>query len=817
MNVSMRIGFGSTIKLVSFDESQVVKNSDHGTRSQSENKVGSPHGFIIHWIVISKNIKKVTKVIDVENWQIDNSQVLKWIVSLIVWNSSVSSTKSTIQKCLQVNLQDDDVAWWVNSGSTVHVCKDRCWFKTYESLNDGSILHMENKSTTLVHGRGCVDLRLNIISDNVGPAFMSTLKQNDSILWHARLGHVHYKRMQDVSKDGLILAFDMHIEKLEVRAHNLDDDVAWWVNSGSTVHVCKDRYLRLNIIFDNVGSAFMSTSKLNDSILWHVRMGHCKTCMLTKITKKPFQNVKRKIEVLELIHSDLCDLHATPSLGNKKYFVTFIDDVYRFCYVYLLHSKDEALDKFKVFKTEVELQQRSLIKRFRTDRGGEYMDTLYFQSVGIIHETTVAYTPQQNGKSKRKNRVLKEMVNSMFSYSGLSQGFWGEVMLTVCYLLNRVSNKRNMITSYELWTKKKPNLSYLRVWGCRAVVRLPDPKLKNLVAINSIIESRDAIFDEHRFSSVPIPSQRSLEKGTEDSGGSVFPKKTTDGVVDGTVEKFKARLVIQGFKQKSGIDYFDTYALVMDVKTTFLNGELEEEVYMNQPLGFIMPGNENKVYKLIKSLYGLTQAPKFSIKDMREADVILSIRIKHESNRITISQSHYIEKVLKKFNYLDYTLVSTPMDTCEKLMPNNGLVVSQFEYSRVIGCLMYAMTCTRPDIAFIMGKLSRYTSNPGTQNWQAIQRVLKYLKKIMDYRLIYTGYLSMLEGYTVASWISNTEDNSSTSGWVFLLAAGKEAEWLKNMLLEIPLWVKPIAPISIRCDSAATLAKAYSQMYNGKC
>ena len=82
----------------------------------------------------------------------------------------------------------------------------------------------------------------------------------------------------------------------------------------------------------------------------------CKTCMLTKITKKPFQGVKRETELLELIHSDLCDLHATPSVGNKKYFVTCIDDASRFCYVYLLHTKDEALDKFKVFKTEVELQ-----------------------------------------------------------------------------------------------------------------------------------------------------------------------------------------------------------------------------------------------------------------------------------------------------------------------------------------------------------------------------------------------------------------------------------------------------------------------------
>ncbi|GKG07745.1 hypothetical protein Tco_0330714, partial [Tanacetum coccineum] len=105
------------------------------------------------------------------------------------------------------------------------------------------------------------------------------------------------------------------------------------------------------------------------------------------------------------------------------------------------------------------------------------------------------------------------------------------------------------------------------------------------------------------------------------------------------------------------------------------------------------------------------------------------------------------------------------MVTSEKPMPNNGQVVSQLEYSRVIGCLMYAMTCTRPDIAFVMGKLSRYTSNPGTQHWQAIKRVLKYSKKTMDYRLAYTGYPSVLKGYTDASWISNTENNSPTNAW----------------------------------------------------
>ena len=82
--------------------------------------------------------------------------------------------------------------------------------------------------------------------------------------------------------------------------------------------------------------------------------------------------------------------------------------------------------------------------------------------------------------AERKNRVLKDMVNAMLSYSGLRNSFWGEAMLTANYLLNRVPSKRNRSTPYELWFKRKPNLHYLRIWGCRAVVRLTDPKRKTL-------------------------------------------------------------------------------------------------------------------------------------------------------------------------------------------------------------------------------------------------------------------------------------------------------------------------------------------------
>ncbi|GJU52704.1 zinc finger, CCHC-type containing protein [Tanacetum coccineum] len=243
----------------------------------------------------------------------------------------------------------------------------------------------------------------------------------------------------------------------------------------------------------------------------------------------------------------------------------------------------------------------------------------------------------------------------------------------------------------------------------------------------------------------------------------------------------------------------------------FLNCDLDEEVYMKQPEGFIMPGNEHKVCKLVKSLYGLKQEPKqrhqkfdevvlssgfhlnqsdkcvyskfdrsgkgviiclyvddmligtdqnqvdetkkflsskFSMKDMGEADVILGIKIKREAKGIVITQSHYIDKILKKFNREDCSPVSTHMDPVEKLKPNTGKPVDQLKYSRAIGCLMYAMTSTRPDIAYVVGRLSRFTSNPSRQHWKAITRVFKYLRGTKDYGLSYVGYPSVLEGYS---------------------------------------------------------------------
>ena len=87
--------------------------------------------------------------------------------------------------------------------------------------------------------------------------------------------------------------------------------------------------------------------------------------------------------------------------------------------------------------------------------------------MGIIHKTTAGYAPQSNGVAKRKNQTLQEMVNSMLSYANLSDGFWEEAMLTTCHILNEFHQEPIKETLYQLWFKKKPNISYLKVSGCR--------------------------------------------------------------------------------------------------------------------------------------------------------------------------------------------------------------------------------------------------------------------------------------------------------------------------------------------------------------
>ena len=120
--------------------------------------------------------------------------------------------------------------------------------------------------------------------------------------------------------------------------------------------------------------------------------------------------------LLELVHSDLCEMNGELTKGGKRYFISFIDDCTRFCYVYLLKSKDEVLNYFKTYKAQVENLLERKIKRLRSDCGVKYFSSDFSEFCiehGIIHERTLPYSPQSNGIAETKNCTLTELVNAL--------------------------------------------------------------------------------------------------------------------------------------------------------------------------------------------------------------------------------------------------------------------------------------------------------------------------------------------------------------------------------------------------------------------
>lgn len=126
--------------------------------------------------------------------------------------------------------------------------------------------------------------------------------------------------------------------------------------------------------------------------------------------------------------------------SGKKYFITFIDDYTRYYYVYLLKNKDEVLEMFKHYKSEVENQLNKMIKVLRSNKGGEYIAPFgeFCAQQGIIHQTIAPYSPQQNGVAECKNSILKEIMNVMLIRSRTPQNLWGEVLLSVIHILNKL-------------------------------------------------------------------------------------------------------------------------------------------------------------------------------------------------------------------------------------------------------------------------------------------------------------------------------------------------------------------------------------------
>ena len=258
--------------------------------------------------------------------------------------------------------------------------------------------------------------------------------------------------------------------------------------------------LNLDMPIYNINTKRIKNNDCNPTYLWHCRLGHinenrisklhkdgvldsfdfesyetCESCLMGKMTKAPFKgHVERANVLLGLIHSDVCGPISTQARGGFQYFVTFTDDLSRYGYVYLMKHKHETFEKFKDFKNEVQNQLGKSIKILRSDRGGEYLSQEfhdYLKECGIVPQLTPPYTPQWNGVSERRNRTLLDMVRSMMSHADLPISFWGHALETAIFLLNRVPSKSVEKTPYEIWTGKRPSMSFMKIWGCEAFVR----------------------------------------------------------------------------------------------------------------------------------------------------------------------------------------------------------------------------------------------------------------------------------------------------------------------------------------------------------
>ena len=390
--------------------------------------------------------------------------------------------------------QSGSQIWFTDSGASDHFSPHRDLFETFHKLEEPvSIATAEGTAT----GTGTGTITVTVLGEN-------------DVETDLQLRNVIYAPTMSSNLFSLNAAYDRGFETrmtpgYGVRIFHGDTVVA------NTVRIAGGLF-RLKTPADAIAYAAQVTNETVrnrdiDIDIWHRRMGHlgednirklakmadgmgitvgtsvgvCEACVKGKQTRHPSQKpAARAKEPLELVHSDLCGPITPTTFGGTKYYVLFIDDCTRMTHIYPLKGKTtaEVVEQFKEYKAEVERHTGKQLKRLRTDGGGEYQGLVRacLRKLGIVHETTAPYSPEQNGVAERANRTIMEKVKAIIAEYELDKRLWMEIANTVVYLKNRSPTSAVATTPYELWHGTKPDLSHLKIIGSTAYVHIPKEK-----------------------------------------------------------------------------------------------------------------------------------------------------------------------------------------------------------------------------------------------------------------------------------------------------------------------------------------------------
>ncbi|KAL4355035.1 hypothetical protein GQ457_06G000650 [Hibiscus cannabinus] len=291
--------------------------------------------------------------------------------------------------------------------------------------------------------------------------------------------------------------------------------------------------------------------------------------------------------------------------------------------------------------------------------------------------------------------------------------------------------------------------------------RQPNPRYANTTLVNESIPIEPSNYEEAtRNSEWKKAMEEEIKALNENQTWDLVPKPKDVKPIsckwvykvktrpDGSIERYKARLVARALAASKSWKLWQ-----MDVNNAFLHGELDKDIYMEQPRGFESKIHPEHVCKLKKALYGLKQAPRawygkiertrknlsirFHMKELEELKHFLGLEVEHMKEGIFMGQQKYAKDLLQRYEMLDCKPISTPMDPNIKLQAEEGKDLEDTTmYRQLVGSLIY-LTLSRPDIAYAVGVVSRYMSNPKKPHLDAVRRILRYVKGTISFGILY--------------------------------------------------------------------------------